>query len=123
MLTGIALGFSTAWVWATSSLWIKAQSARVHPLAFNAFRMTVATLFFMALLPFFGGWDAFVAVPVSSSVMLALSTIVGITFGDSLYFWSMNKIGTSRALPISGIYPLFTWAIAVPLLGEPITAR
>lgn len=51
------------------------------------------------------------------------STIVGIALGETLYFWSVTQIGVSRALPISGIYPLFTWVLAVLVLGEPITPR
>jgi DME family drug/metabolite transporter len=122
-LTGIALGLSTAWVWATSSLWIKSLSGRIHPISFNAFRMVVAALFFLAVFPFVGGWEALAQLSTSYRIALAASNIIGVAFGDMIYFWSISKIGASRAMPISGIYPLFTWLIAVPLLGEPVTVR
>lgn len=122
-MTGIVLGISTAWVWSTTSLLSKTLSARVGPLSFNAVRMLTASLFFLALLPFFGGWEAMMQLSDASRLALISGTIFGVTFGDTLYFWSMARIGASRALPISGIYPLFTWAMAVPLLGEPITAK
>lgn len=121
MLAGIAFGLSTAWVWATTSLWAKGHSTRIHPLSFNAFRLVPASLFFLLLLPFFGGWDAFAQISLPARLALVGSTLLGVCFGDTLYFWSMTHIGASRALPISGIYPLFTWALAVPLLGEPVT--
>ena len=123
MLAGIAFALSTAWVWATTSLWAKVHSERVDPLSFNAFRMTVAALFFLLLLPFFGGWQALGEISLAGRVALMVGTVFGVCFGDTLYFWSMMRIGTSRALPISGIYPLFTWALAVPLLSEAITLR
>lgn len=121
VIAGIILGVASAFIWATTSLAIKAQSDRINTSSFNAFRMFVASLFVFALLPFFGGAQAILNLPVNSTLMLAISSVIGVAFGDTLYFWSMTKIGASRALPISGTYPLFTWALAIPLLGEKIT--
>jgi len=122
MFLGIILGLTSAFIWATTSLAIKAQADRINPLSFNAFRMFVGAIFAFALLPFFGGARAFAQVPPDAAVLLAVSSIIGIAIGDMLYFWSLSQIGAARALPLSGTYPLFTWAIAVPLLGEQITA-
>jgi drug/metabolite transporter (DMT)-like permease len=33
----------------------------------------------------------------------------------------MTQLGASRTMPISGVYPVFTWLLAVPLLGEQVT--
>lgn len=120
-LIGVALGFASAFIWATTSLAIKAQSDRIHTSSFNAFRMFVAMLFVFALLPFFGGIEAISQMPIKATLLLAISSVIGIAVGDTLYFWSMTKIGAARALPISGTYPLFTWALAIPFLGEKIT--
>ncbi|MEW5717176.1 MAG: DMT family transporter [Chloroflexota bacterium] len=121
MVLGIILGLLSAFIWATASLAIKAQANQINPLSFNAFRMFVGMCFTFALLPFFGGASAIAQVPPNAVILLAVSSIIGIAIGDMLYFWSLNHIGASRALPISGTYPLFTWALAVPLLGEQIT--
>jgi drug/metabolite transporter, DME family len=121
MILGIILGLISAFIWATTSLAIKAQADHINPLSFNAFRMFIGALFTFALVPFFGGVQAFAQVPPDAVIVLALSSIIGIAIGDMLYFWSLSQIGASRALPLSGTYPLFTWAIAVPLLGEPVT--
>jgi drug/metabolite transporter, DME family len=121
MILGIILGLASAFIWATTSLAIKAQADDIHPTSFNAFRMAVAAVFTFALLPFFVDWQTFTRIPLNAVIGLSISSIIGIAIGDVLYFWSMTKIGTSRALPISGTYPLFTWALAVPLLGEPVT--
>jgi DME family drug/metabolite transporter len=118
---GILLGLLSAFIWATTSLGIKAQAKEIHPTSFNAFRMIVAALFTFVLLPFFDGWQAVWQVQTGTLLVLTISSIFGIAIGDVLYFWSLTKIGAARALPLSGTYPLFTWAIAVPLLGEPIT--
>ncbi len=121
MLTGIFFGLASATVWATSSLMVKAQAARVDAVAFNAFRMIVAGLLFLALLPFVGGIEALTHLSWNAQTALAVSIICGGAIGDSLYFWSMLRIGVARAMPLSSLYPLFTWAMAVPLLGESIT--
>ena len=121
MFVGILFGLISATLWATTSLAVKAQSARVDTFSFNAFRMAIGALLFLALLPFFGGWDALMGLTTMSRAALGVSIICGGVIGDSLYFWSMTKIGAARAMPVSGIFPLFTWALAVPILGEPIT--
>ncbi len=123
MLIGILFGLVSATLWATTSLAIKAQSARVDTFSFNAFRMTVGALLFLALLPFYGGWDALAGLTAAARAALAISIICGGVIGDSLYFWSMTQIGAARAMPLSGIFPLFTWALAVPILHEQITPQ
>ncbi len=115
------MGLASAFCWATTGLAIKAQSDRIDTSSYNAFRLVVGALFFIVLLPFFGGWDTLAQISTPSKLALAGSGIVGVAIGDTLYFWSMTKIGAARALPLSSIYPLFTWVIAIPLLGEQIT--
>lgn len=118
---GILFGATAAFIWATTSLMVKANAARVDTLAFNAFRVVVGALFFYAMLPFFGGWGLVAQLTTPTMVTLAVSVILGFCVGDSIYFWSMTKLGASRTMPISGVYPVFTWLLAVPLLGEKIT--
>jgi len=114
-------GLVSATLWATTSLAVKAQSTRVDTFSFNAFRMAIGSMVFLALLPFFGGWDALMGLTSTSRAALGISIICGGVIGDSIYFWSMTQIGAARAMPLSGIFPIFTWALAVPILGEQIT--
>lgn len=118
---GIVFGLAAACVWATTSLMVKANAGRVDTLSFNAFRVVVGALFYFVLLPFFGGPALLLTLPPLTVLILSVSVILGFCVGDSIYFWSMTKIGASRTMPISGIYPVFTWILAVPLLGEKIT--
>jgi drug/metabolite transporter (DMT)-like permease len=123
MTLGIFFASTAAVIWATSSLMVKAQAAQVDTLSFNAFRVVVGALFFIVLLPFFGGWQLITQMTPLTMVTLAVSVILGFCIGDSIYFWSMTQIGASRAMPISGVYPVFTWLLAVPLLGEEVTLQ
>lgn len=121
LMTGVIFGVVSASIWATTSLAVKAQSTNVDTFTFNAFRMAIGALFFLFLLPFFGGWDALMGLTTTSRLALGTSILCGGVIGDSIYFWSMTQIGAARAMPLSGIFPLFTWALAVPILGEEIT--
>lgn len=123
MPLGIFFAATAAVIWATSSLMVKAQAATVDTLSFNAFRVVVGALFFIFLLPFFGGAQLVSQLTPLTMVTLAASVILGFCIGDSIYFWSMTQIGASRAMPISGIYPVVTWLLAVPLLGEQVTPQ
>lgn len=121
MLLGLFFGVSAAFVWSASSLLVKAQAARIDTLSFNTFRILVGAIFFFALLVIFGRLSQLTTLSASTYFILALSVLTGFCIGDSVYFWSLTRIGASRAMPLSGIYPLFTWLLAVPLLGEKIS--
>ena len=123
MALGVILGLASAFVWATTSLAMKSQSEHIDALSANTFRMVVAAILFLGLLPFFGGLEALAQLSNGAKIALTISFISGIALGDTLYFWSMTQIGAARAMPLSSIYPLFTWALAVPFLGEPITLQ
>jgi DME family drug/metabolite transporter len=49
---------------------------------------------------------------------LALSGVVGIALGDSLYFAALRRIGTRRSLTLDAGGPAVTTAVGVVLLGE-----
>jgi bacterial/archaeal transporter family protein len=121
MPLGILFGLTAAFIWSTTSLMVKANAGRVDTLSFNAFRVVIGALFFYVLLPFFGGAQLVAQLTPMTMLALSVSVVLGFCIGDSIYFWSMTKIGASRTMPISGVYPVFTWLLAVPLLGEEIT--
>ncbi|HZQ11108.1 MAG TPA: DMT family transporter [Anaerolineae bacterium] len=121
MPLGILFCLTAAFMWSTSSLLVKAQAATVDTLSFNAFRVVIGAVFFFCLLPFFGGFQLLAQLNPATLLVLSVSVILGFCIGDSIYFWSMTVIGASRAMPISGVYPVFTWLLAIPLLGEQIT--
>jgi drug/metabolite transporter (DMT)-like permease len=120
MSLGIFFGLLSAFIWSTTSLLVKARAAVIDTLSFNLFRIAVSAIFFLLLVPFFGGF-AMLLLPLGTVGVVAASVVFGFCIGDSIYFWSMTKIGAARTMPISGVYPVFTWLIAIPLLGEHIT--
>lgn len=55
-----------------------------------------------------------------SLVPLAVSMILGIVIGDTMYFFSQERIGVGRAFPIVMSYPLAVYLLAAIFLGEPV---
>jgi drug/metabolite transporter (DMT)-like permease len=59
-------------------------------------------------------------VPPQSMLPLAVSMILGIVAGDTVYFLSQERIGVSRAFPIAMSYPLAVYLLAALFLDEPV---
>ena len=61
-----------------------------------------------------------ISIPMESMFPLALSMILGIVIGDTLYFFSQERIGVGRAFPIVMSYPLVVYLMAAMFLAEPV---
>ena len=61
-----------------------------------------------------------VIVPLEAMFPLAISMIIGIIVGDTMYFLSQERIGVARAFPITMSYPLVVYLLAAIFLEEPV---
>jgi drug/metabolite transporter (DMT)-like permease len=61
-----------------------------------------------------------IIIPLESMFPLALSMLLGIVLGDTMYFFSQERIGVTRAFPIAMSYPLMVYLLTAYFLGEPI---
>ncbi|TFG32475.1 EamA family transporter [Candidatus Thorarchaeota archaeon] len=59
-------------------------------------------------------------VPAESMFPLAISMIIGIMIGDTMYFLSQERIGVARAFPITMSYPFVVYLMAAIFLEEPV---
>jgi drug/metabolite transporter (DMT)-like permease len=116
-LVGSLAGLLAAMAWAANGLLIRAHGARLHAVAINAMRCTIASVFFVAIWPFVSSGAP---VPPPTWLFLILSTLLGLGLGDSLYFEAIKRIGVARAMPISMAYPVLAALGAVVLLHEPL---
>ncbi len=60
------------------------------------------------------------------SGQLALLVVAGVanyTFGRTLYYASIRRIGIARASPLGAAWVVFAALLAVPLFGEPLTPQ
>jgi drug/metabolite transporter (DMT)-like permease len=94
---------------------------RLHVVPLNLARCLISTAFFWALLPFYGGLQALVAIPWSAWLWLVVSVLGLLVVGDTLYFRSMDLAGVSWAMPLASITPLWVVLLASLFVEEPLT--
>ena len=119
-MVGEIAALAGAFTWALTTVLVKGPVGRMGALAVNNLRTWVGALVFFAILIATGGIGELLATPPQTALLLAIAIIIGLGLGDTLYFESVRLIGVSRALPISGAYPLPTFAITAIWLAEPV---
>ena len=121
-LIGELAALGCALTWAITSILLKRPVVEMGAVAANLIRTWVGAAVFWVFVLATGRLDQLFHLSTYTAVALVISMIVGLGIGDTLYFRSLQLIGVSRALPISGSYPLPTLLLAVLLLGEPVGA-
>ena len=111
----------SALLWAITSVLLAVGAKRLDVVPLNLVRCTVSTIFFLALLPFFGGIQALADLTPSNWLWLTVSVLALLVVGDTLYFRSMDLAGVSWTMPISSINPLWSVLLAAFFVGEPLT--
>ncbi|MBI3941916.1 MAG: DMT family transporter, partial [Chloroflexi bacterium] len=103
-----------------SSIIYKSQAHNISATGFTAWRSLFGTIFFLALVPFVGGWEIFRTIPLVTVAVLLLSTLLGQILGDTLFYRSLATLGVVRTMPIANAFPLITTTLAVTILHEPL---
>jgi DME family drug/metabolite transporter len=110
-----ALGAALSW---TASAMLYGEALRrTKPIPANIIRLSCTSVILLPLLAI-----TFYLSPSGlrpeTAVLAALSGIVGLGLGDTLYMVSLKQIGVTRAVPITCTYPLFNLIWAAFLIGE-----
>lgn len=115
MLGGLA-ALSSAFCWAISAVLFQQLGEHVSALAMNLFKGIVAIICIgVMLVP--GG---LAEMSRDAVLLLALSGLVGICLGDTLFFLTINRLGSRLTLLMGSLIPVATAVIAVLVLGEHI---
>lgn len=120
-MSGELMVLLSALLWAMMSVMLTVVAKKLDVVPLNFVRCVVSTIFFWALLPFFGGLSALAAIPPSNWLWLTVSVLALLVVGDTLYFRSMDLAGVSWAMPISSINPLWSVLLAAVFVSEPLT--
>lgn len=117
VILGTTIGLIAALIWAITVNVYKSQSSAIKPVGITALKMWLAFIFMAVVIlsplrtgPF--------SVPLESVFYLGGSILLGASIGDVIYLSSQQRIGVCYAYPISNIYPITTYLLAIPLLGE-----
>ena len=77
----------------------------------------IVSLFCLGILMVPAGFSA---IDTNSLTALALSGLVGICFGDTLYFLALVRLGARKTLLLGSLIPVATAIIAVTFLNEKV---
>lgn len=115
-------GFSllTAVIWAVAVIFFKKSGEKVHPLALNTFKNTLALVLVLPTMYLFGQ-SLLHQAPASEYLLLMFSGVIGIAIGDTLFFKSLNQIGAGLTAIVVCLYSPFIIGLSVIWLGERIT--
>lgn len=120
---GEFLGLAAAIIWAASNTVMRTQMMRLGAVAANFWRCLVTVPFFIILFAIVREPANLRELSPRTIIYIVLGVCIGLVTGDSLQYQAIKMIGVSRAMPISGCFPLFTVLFAWLLNGEPIRVQ
>lgn len=119
---GVTCALLAAVAWAFAMIFFKLSGDKVHPLALNLFKNTIAIILLTATLGVMGqGPGAISSFSASDFWILALSGFIGITVADTLFFYSLNLCGVGIVSIVDCLYSPFIIFFAFIMLGEILT--
>jgi len=122
-MSGVVAGLLCAASWAIGSVMMRDLSRKLDPFTLNAPRSTVGGLALLAITFLTGRNSGYGAISAVQLVYMIGSMLVGGGIGDTLYVFSLKRIGVSRAFPISSVYPAITVLLGVFFLAESLSLR
>jgi len=117
LVLGTIVGLISSALFALQNVIIRGQREGVSALIANSIKMWVSAplMLILVIIP----WRVHeFLLPESVLLPLVISVLLGGAFGDAVYLSSQERIGVSRAFPISNTYPIITYLIALFLLDE-----
>lgn len=116
--TGEFAALGTAICWAGSSNLFATAAETMGSRVLNRLRITAAWAFLTVTMVFahHALWPTWASAP--ATLALALSGMIGFIFGDTFQFRSIVILGPGRASLLASTAPLFTTALAWPLLHQ-----
>jgi len=114
---GEGLALLTALTWGCAVILFKKSGETVHPIALNLFKDVLAFLLFI---PTMWVFQEQMLPTVSDKVLwrLILSGILGIAIADTLFFYSLQRLGAGRVAIISCLYSPFVITVSYYSLNE-----
>lgn len=114
---GEVMALAAALSWAFAVILFKKSGEGIPPLALNLFKNTVAMLLLTPTVLLAGG-ALFPDVPLSTWLWLAASGLLGITLADTLFFWSLERLGAGLSAVVDTAYTPMVLGLSLVFLGE-----
>jgi len=127
LLSDAALGAlcatGSALTWALINLLVRSLSPAFNSVALNALRSTVGSVLVVAWIAAVDGLGGLTDMSARAVWLLAISVVLAVGVGDTIFFESVKWLGLVRAMTMSMVYPLFAALLAALLLGEAPTLQ
>jgi drug/metabolite transporter (DMT)-like permease len=114
-----ALGAAVSW--AVAPILYRQALSSVKPIYANVVRCASNALVLLLVLVVLGKAGVFTHLPMGAVALTAVSGVIGLGIGDTMYLIGLKSIGVSRAVPLAATYPLFSLAWSTFLIGQPLT--
>jgi drug/metabolite transporter (DMT)-like permease len=118
---GEVLAVSSGVIWAVAVILYRISGRTVHPLGLNLFKNVLALGFTIPTIVILGEPLRPDIAPKSLWILL-LSGFLGIAVSDTLFFYSLNRLGASLVAIVDCMYSPFVIALSTVLLGEHMAA-
>jgi len=115
---GMLCALGSAMSWSVTSLMVSALTPGIGSFTINAARTTLTAAIVIGWMLLAGGLDTVLTLSIGGLALLAVSIVLAIPIGDTIFFESAQRLGLGRAMTISMSYPVLAASLAALLLGE-----
>jgi len=115
---GMLCALGSAMSWSVTSLMVSALTPGIGSFTINAARTTLTAAIVIGWMLLAGSLDTVLTLSIGSLALLAVSIVLAIPIGDTIFFESAQRLGLGRAMTISMSYPVVAASLAALLLGE-----
>src|SRR5438477_299075 len=109
---GALCALGSAMSWSVTSLMVSALAPGIGTFTINAARTTLTAVLVVGWMLAAGGLEVILTLSVGSLALLAVSIVLAIAIGDTIFFESTQRLGLGRAMTISMSYPVVAAALA-----------
>jgi DME family drug/metabolite transporter len=121
MMIGELAALGAALSWTVSAMFYRKALEQTKPVSANIVRLSCTSAVLITFLAMIGKFGVLTSLPLNIIALAAISGVIGLGVGDTLYMLSLKKIGVARAVPLTCTYPLFNLVWAIFFLGKPVT--
>ena len=120
---GALCATGSALTWSVINLLVRSLSPPFNSVALNAVRSTVGSVLIVAWIAAMAGLGGLTDMSGRALWLLAISVVLAVGVGDTIFFESVKWLGLVRAMTVSMTYPLFAALLAAVVLGEAPTMQ
>jgi len=118
-MIGVVVSLAAALAWAGSSTILKYLSSKVDAISLNAIRLWVGSIILLSFVFLSGRAGELFQTDSLAIVTVAVSGIVAVAIGDTVYIKSLSFLDVSHAYPIAqSVFPVLVLLTAILFLDE-----